>query len=70
MASFISDVVDFNDIEFQNDLRRLRVSTIKLKNDGPSGYEFYEFIGSEKALKMINFAWFHYDDLQIDFLED
>ena len=67
MASFISEVVDFNEVAFQNDLERLSIVAIKLKNNGPSGYDFYEFIGSERALKIINFGWFHYDDLQIDF---
>ena len=67
MASFISDVVDFNEEAFQNDLYRLSVTAIKVPNTSPSGYEMYEFIGSERALKLINFRWFHYEDLSIDF---
>ena len=67
MASFISEVVDFNEVAFQNDLYRLSVTAIKVPNTSPSGYEMYEFIGSERALHIINELWFHYEDLSLDF---
>ena len=66
MKEFTSATLDFNNEEFQQDLKRLNITATKVDESNPFGTEVYKYSGKEADLIALDEDYFHYEETLFD----